>query len=54
MWGIIKLLNVDFCSFELNDGSFIIIHVSIVWSRENGYDNWEPGLSIPFVHLISL
>lgn len=39
---------------ELDDGSFVVVHVAIIWGAEDGYHHGELLASIPAMHLVAL
>ena len=54
MGSVVKLLNVNLGSFELYYCPFIVVHVSVVGSREYRDHDREPAFHILFMHFVSL
>jgi hypothetical protein len=49
----VELLYVDLLSFELYNRSFIVVHITVVGSREDSDDHRESLFLVPFMHFIS-
>lgn len=45
-----KLLNIQRVIFELNNCAFVVIGVTVVWSREDSDQLWET-FTFPIAHL---
>lgn len=51
---IVELLYVKSIALKFNDGSFVVIYVTVIWSTKNSYYNWELHWTIPLVHLVAI
>lgn len=40
--------------FKFDDGSFVIVNVTIVWCRKYGDNDWELGRTVPLVHFVAV
>ena len=49
----VKLLNIDFLTFEFDNCSFVIIYIAVIWSREYCDDYWKTLARIPLMHFIT-
>lgn len=54
MLGIVELLDVQSVILKFYERALVVVHVTIIWCTENGYDRWEVLISVPFMHLVSL
>ncbi len=39
MLGVVKLLDVKGVVLEFNEGTLVVVHIAVVWSREDGDDS---------------
>lgn len=51
---VVELLDVQSVAFELDDGAFVVVNITVVRSREDSNDYGKLSWSIPFVHLIAI
>lgn len=54
MGGAIELPDVHDIAFVLQNSRFIVIHVEIIWSGENGHNGWKTGGFSLAIHAISV
>ena len=54
MLGVIELLDVQSIVLKFYEGTLVIVDITIIRGTEYSDDSWEVGLSIPFVHFVSL
>lgn len=51
---IVELLNVQSVTLELDDSSFVVVHITVVRSREYSNYNREFRRTVPLVHLVAI
>ena len=53
MRGAIKLPDVQYVRFILEDRRLVVVHIEVVWSGEEGHHGWETGRASFPVHTVS-
>lgn len=54
MWCIVELLYVECIIFEFDNCTFVIVDITIVRSRKDGYYNWKLLRPVPLVHFVAV
>lgn len=54
MRGTVELPNVHDITLVLQNGCLVIVHIEVVWGRENGHDRWEARTLRFAVHAITI
>jgi hypothetical protein len=49
----IKLPDVQYVRFVLEDRRFVVVHIEVIWSGEERHDRWETGRASFPVHTVS-
>ena len=51
---VVELLDVESVLFELDYGALVVVHVAVIWSREDGDHHWELRGPVPLMHLVPI
>ena len=49
-----KLIRLKWSYLKFDDGSFVVVHIAVVWSGEYGDYHWELRRTVPLMHLVAI
>jgi len=51
---VVELLDVESVALKLNNSSFVVVHIAVVWRRKYCNNTGKLSRTVPFVHFVAV